>query len=127
MYRHLTVLGRHDDITYQSIAKAFDLPLVLHQEAYERMKRISRPNSAQPNFSWDVDSPARKARLRMVELPIDESRDVKKQVLFPREELWVPVSVVNGNVHILPGIPRLCKSDLAVCSVLDRNANIRRS
>ncbi|KAB5577937.1 MoaB/Mog domain-containing protein [Coniochaeta sp. 2T2.1] len=100
----------HDDITYQSIAKAFDLPLVLHQEAFERMKRISKPHPSQQKFSWDEDTPARKARLRMVELPIDESRDLAKQVLFPREELWVPVSVVNGNVHILPGIPRLFES-----------------
>lgn len=72
------------------------------------MKRISKPHPSQQKFSWDEDTPARKARLRMVELPIDESRDLQKQVLFPREELWVPVSVVNGNVHILPGIPRLC-------------------
>jgi hypothetical protein len=69
--------ARHDDITYQSIAKAFNLPLILHQEAFERMKRISKPNKQQPDFSWDEDSPARKARLRMVELPIDESRDLK--------------------------------------------------
>ncbi|KAI0915129.1 molybdopterin binding domain-containing protein [Ustulina deusta] len=100
----------HDDITYQSIAKAFGLPLKLHAEAYERMKKLSKPNKMQPDFSWDVDSPARTARLRMVELPIDESRDLKSQALFPRDELWVPVSVVNGNVHILPGVPGLFES-----------------
>ncbi|KAI0447012.1 molybdopterin binding domain-containing protein [Xylaria telfairii] len=100
----------HDDITYQSIAKAFGLPLKLHAEAYERMKKLSKPNKLQPNFSWDVDSPAKTARLRMVELPIDESRDMNKQVLFPRDELWVPVSVVNGNIHILPGVPKLFES-----------------
>ncbi|KAI1306927.1 molybdenum cofactor synthesis domain-containing protein [Xylaria venustula] len=97
----------HDDITYQSIAKAFGLPLKLHAEAYERMKRLSKPNKLQPGFSWDVDSPAKTARLRMVELPIDESRDLSSQALFPRDDLWVPVSVVNGNIHILPGVPRL--------------------
>lgn len=111
----LTGRHRHDDITYQSIARAFGLPLILHQEAFERMKRISKPNPSQPNFSWDEDSPARRAKLRMVELPIDESRDLQKQVLFPREELWVPVSVVNGNVHILPGIPRLCQCANSPC------------
>ncbi|KAI0815870.1 molybdopterin binding domain-containing protein [Xylaria sp. FL0064] len=100
----------HDDITYQSIAKAFGLPLKLHAEAYERMKKLSKPNKLQPDFSWDVDSPAKTARLRMVELPIDESRDLESQVLFPRDELWVPVSVVNGNIHILPGVPRLFES-----------------
>jgi molybdopterin-biosynthesis enzyme MoeA-like protein len=97
----------HDDITYQSIAKAFGLKLKLHQEAYDKMKTLSIPHPSQPNFSWDEDSPALRAKLRMVELPTDDSRDSNKQVLFPTEELWVPVAVVNGNVHILPGVPRL--------------------
>ncbi|RDL30406.1 putative molybdopterin binding protein [Venustampulla echinocandica] len=97
----------HDDITYQSIAKAFGLPLKLHEESYERMKRLAKPHPQQPHFSWDEDTPARKAKLRMIELPTDESRDLSKQVLFPDEELWVPVACVNGNVHILPGVPRL--------------------
>jgi molybdopterin-biosynthesis enzyme MoeA-like protein len=103
----LTDISSHDDITYQSIAKAFGLKLKLHQEAYERMKKLSKPHPSQPNFSWDEDTPARKAKLRMVELPTDESRDLKKQVIFPHEDLWVPVACINGNVHILPGIPRL--------------------
>ncbi|RAL61132.1 hypothetical protein DID88_010471 [Monilinia fructigena] len=73
----------HDDITYQSIGNAFGLKLKLHQEAYERMKRLSKPHPRQPNFNWDEDSPAKKAKLRMVELPLDESRDLSKQVIFP--------------------------------------------
>ncbi|KAH7328338.1 MoaB/Mog domain-containing protein [Stachybotrys elegans] len=97
----------HDDITYQSIAKAFGLPLKLHDEAYDKMKKLSKPHSSQPNFDWDVDSPARKAKLRMVELPTDEARDLESQFIFPHEDMWVPVCVVNGNVHILPGVPRL--------------------
>ena len=43
----------------------------------------------------------------MVQLPIDETKPEDDQVLFVDEELWVPISVVNGNVHILPGVPRL--------------------
>lgn len=43
----------------------------------------------------------------MIELPTDESRDQNSQVLFVDEQLWVPISVVNGNIHILPGVPRL--------------------
>ena len=102
-----TDAARHDDITYQSIAKAFSLPLVKHDGAFERMKRLSRPHPSQPNFSWDVPSPALEAKLRMVRLPIDKAIQDDKQVLFVQEELWVPISVVNGNIHILPGIPRL--------------------
>lgn len=97
----------HDDITYQSIAKAFGLKLVLHDEAFERMKKLSKPHKSQPNFRWDEPSPALTAKLRMVELPYDPARKDEDQVVFPREELWVPVAVVNGNIHILPGVPRL--------------------
>ncbi|UKZ47237.1 hypothetical protein TrVGV298_001453 [Trichoderma virens] len=82
-------------------------PLKLHQEAYEKMKKLSRPHPKQPNFDWNVDSPALKARLRMVELPTDESRDLSEQFIFPQQDLWVPVAVVNRNVHILPGVPLL--------------------
>lgn len=55
--------------------------------------------------------------MRMVELPVDESRDLGKQVLFPHDDLWVPVCVVNENIHILPGVPRLCMP-------LNRNLNL---
>jgi len=100
----------HDDITYDSIAKAFDLPLKLHEDAYARMKKMSRTHKEQPNFDWNNENdPAVHAKLRMVRLPTDETRDMSQQVLFPCENLWVPVSVVNGNVHILPGVPALCR------------------
>lgn len=72
------------------------------------MKKLSKSHPGQPNFSWDEDSPALRARLRMVELPTDTSRPLEEQFIFPCKELWVPVAVVNGNVHILPGVPRLC-------------------
>ncbi|PMB72845.1 hypothetical protein BM221_000262 [Beauveria bassiana] len=97
----------HDDITYQAIAKAFDLPLKIHDEAFKRMKLLSKPHPSQPKFDWDEDSPDLRAKMRMVYLPTDESRPLTDQFLFTSEELWVPISVVNGNVHILPGIPRL--------------------
>lgn len=71
------------------------------------MKRISKPHKSQPNFSWDTPSPALTAKLRMVQLPIDETKPEEDQLLFVNDELWVPICVVNGNVHILPGIPRL--------------------
>ena len=97
----------HDDITYQSIARAFDLPLVLHEVAYEKMKKLSRPHPSNPTFDWNVDSPARTAKLRMIELPYNKDLPDEDQVIFASEDLWVPINVVNGNVHIFPGIPRL--------------------
>ncbi|MCJ1291207.1 hypothetical protein MMC34_002750 [Xylographa carneopallida] len=97
----------HDDITYESIGKAFNLKLKLHDDALRRMKKLSKPHPSQPNFSYDVPSPALDAKLRMLRLPIDTEREEESQVLFVDEGLWVPISVVNGNIHILPGVPRL--------------------
>ena len=71
------------------------------------MKKLSKPHPSHPNFSYDVPSPALEAKKRMIRLPIDTSTDDKEQVLFVDESLWVPISVVNGNIHILPGVPRL--------------------
>ena len=71
------------------------------------MKKLSEPHPSQPNFSYDIPSPALTAKLRMIELPTDLSRDEKDQVLFVDDSLWVPINVVNGNVHVLPGVPRL--------------------
>ena len=100
-------MNRHDDITYSSIAKGFGLKLKLHEEAFERMKRLSKPHPSQPNFTFDKPSPQLTAKKRMIELPIDQTRDEKSQVLFVDDNLWVPINVVNGNIHILPGVPRL--------------------
>ncbi|KEF53361.1 uncharacterized protein A1O9_10336 [Exophiala aquamarina CBS 119918] len=97
----------HDDITYQSIAKAFNLELKLHTPTVEKMKKYSRPHKSQPNFSWDTPSPALTAKYRMAELPTDPAIPDEEQVVFVKEDLWVPIAVVNRNIHILPGVPRI--------------------
>lgn len=97
----------HDDITYESIAKAFGLKLKLHKTAFDRMKSLSRPHPMQPHFDWNTPSPGLTAKLRMVELPHDPSLPDEQQAVFVAEDMWVPIAVVNGNVHILPGVPRL--------------------
>lgn len=97
----------HDDITYASIASAFDLPLVEHAETFDRMKKLSKPHPSQPKFDYETPSPALEAKKRMVILPYDKGLPDENQVIFTAEDLWVPVAVVNGNVHILPGVPRL--------------------
>jgi molybdopterin-biosynthesis enzyme MoeA-like protein len=43
----------------------------------------------------------------MARLPTDPNIPDEEQVLFVKEDLWVPISVVNRNIHILPGVPRL--------------------
>jgi 3-hydroxyanthranilate 3,4-dioxygenase len=88
----------HDDITYPSIAKAFGNELVYHEPTLTRMKKLSTRA-----INWDMpdDHPEVVARKRMALFP------TPSQVVFPSERLWVPIVIAGGNVHILPGIPRL--------------------
>ncbi|KAE8348095.1 MoaB/Mog domain-containing protein [Aspergillus coremiiformis] len=97
----------HDDITYESIAKAFGLKLKLHQAAFERMKKLTKPHPMQLQFDWNTPSPRLTAKLRMVGLPHDENLPEEHQATFVADDMWVPIAVVNGNVYILPGVPRL--------------------
>jgi molybdopterin-biosynthesis enzyme MoeA-like protein len=71
------------------------------------MIKLHRHNPRQPSFDWNTPSDALTARKRMVELPLDQSRSLADQAVFTADDLWVPLSIVNGNVHILPGVPRL--------------------
>ena len=87
-----------DDITYESIAKAFGKePLEYDDETLHRME-ISIQHHYKDLSATDEMT---KARKRMALFPKDS------EVIFPTEQLWVPVVRVNGNVCILPGIPSL--------------------
>ncbi|GAA5836209.1 hypothetical protein JCM11251_007394 [Rhodosporidiobolus azoricus] len=88
----------HDDITYQSIAKAFDTTLEYHEETKHRMWEMGKHR-----YSLTQQTEEQKtARLRMALFPKDNA-----EVLFVQEDLWVPVVRVAGKVCILPGVPRL--------------------
>lgn len=79
----------HDDITYESIAAAFGVPLEYDPETMERMSHYMKSRNSELN----------------------EAR--KRMALFPKGcqthfvgSLWVPV-VSMENVHIYPGVPSL--------------------
>ncbi|GJJ14686.1 hypothetical protein Clacol_008953 [Clathrus columnatus] len=87
----------HDDITYQSIAKAFNQPLDYHQETLNRLTaQISRRTDLQ-----NQTAEQKTARERMALFP------TKAEVLFVGEDIWVPVCRVEGKLCIFPGIPSL--------------------
>jgi molybdenum cofactor synthesis domain-containing protein len=91
----------HDDITYESIAKAFNLPLELHKETVERMRRLGRVDFTKPGFEE-----ARLAQLRMATLPTGTG----VRYIYTSEDLWVPIVSIDNKVYICPGIPRLFKA-----------------
>lgn len=91
----------HDDITYESIAKAFNLPLKLHQETVDRMSKLSKFNFTGPGLEE-----ARSAQLQMATLPTGPN----VRYIYTSDELWVPIVSINSKVYIFPGIPRLFKT-----------------
>lgn len=94
----------HDDITYDAMATAFNLPLKLHDPTLERMKRIGMQmldqNKTENTPSTYVLNEPRK---RMALLPFSKDEGESK-VIYPSPALWVPIVILNKNVHILPGI-----------------------
>ncbi|KAI9928683.1 hypothetical protein ASPWEDRAFT_127527 [Aspergillus wentii DTO 134E9] len=93
----------HDDITFAAVAKAFDLDLMVHPVALERMK--SWLQSLRPDTPVDEESPKFKALLREINIPVDSRRPLEEQAIFNLEDSYSPVPVVNGNIHMLPGVP----------------------
>lgn len=71
----------HDDITYDALAKAFDLPLKRHEETLARMWAMGKAR-----FDLEKQTPEqRAARERMGTLPEGEG----SEVLFVEGDKWV--------------------------------------
>lgn len=104
----------HDDITYEAIAAAFEIPLKRSEAIIERMMttwKIKHPRENADEF-WNFHEPDSQLRdkLHMAEVPTDPTNSKETQVVFvvngeKDRDYWVPVVVV-GNVFILPGVPK---------------------
>ena len=86
----------HDDITYEAIAKSFNLPCLLNEECKARMYKYSNPEARH-------QGQALRDYLKMATLPTGP------QVVnyWPVERSWIPVCCIDSKVFILPGIPQL--------------------
>ncbi len=91
----------HDDMTMDSIAKAFGLDVVLHQGMVDRLERAQR-------------GPLNDAMKKMAMLP-DGAQCIDAG------DLWFPVVVVE-NVYIFPGIPELFQKKFE--SIRDRFSGV---
>jgi len=92
----------HDDITYSSLAKAFDPEhdgeLAYHDETIRRMNEMSKNRY---NLASQTEE-QKTARLRMALFPVRHA-----EVLHVDPGLWVPVVRLKGKLCVLPGVPRL--------------------
>ena len=79
----------HDDITAESVAKAFDLPLTRHEEAYARLSAHYDELGVEIN----------EARARMAMTPEGAS-------LIDNPVSAAPGFVI-GNVHVMAGVPKI--------------------
>ncbi|KAH9043604.1 putative molybdopterin binding domain-containing protein [Lactarius hengduanensis] len=86
----------HDDITYASLAKAFNQPLVHHAETLHRMTEMSKHRS----WVHTQDEEQRRAREKMALFPADA------ETLFVASDIWV-----KRKLCVFPGIPSLFQKD----------------
>ncbi|KAI8096658.1 MoaB/Mog domain-containing protein [Halteromyces radiatus] len=93
-------IGTHDDITYASIAKAFELEMQVDDETWEKVRQLQQHHQQHGAIAH---SEAKQTRLykQMATFPIPSEK------IRGHDKLPIPVVVVNKNVYILPGIPRL--------------------
>lgn len=89
----------HDDITYESVAKAYNFPLKLHEKTVIAMDKLAK----HPPKSKEPGSEELKAQLRMATFPSDSSVECH----FVTDDLWVPIVSIQNQVYIFPGIPSL--------------------
>ena len=86
----------HDDITYKSIAKSFNLPCKLDEECKDRMTKKSAPEDR-------LDKQSLIEHYRMATLPYGDS----VENYYVADDLWVPICSIDHNIYIFPGIPQL--------------------
>lgn len=82
----------HDDITAEAIARAFEVPLLRHPEAAERLARQYRNRDIELN----------EARLRMAHTPEGASLIINPVSRAPGFRI--------GNVFVMAGIPRVMQA-----------------
>jgi len=87
----------HDDITYASLAKAFNQPLVHHAETLRRMAEMSKHRS----WIHTQNEEQQRARERMALFPANA------ETLFVASDIWVPVVRLERKLCVFPGIPDL--------------------
>lgn len=93
----------HDDLTYESIGKALNAyPLEYDEETLQRMAAHQKTRS----YSEEQTEEMVTARKRMALFPSNKN-GTPVEVIYPQEQLWVPVVRVANKVCILPGVPRL--------------------
>lgn len=92
-----------DDITYQSMAKAFSQDGAGELEYdQEVIRRMAENLKARQVNTEGITEDMITARKRMALFPKE-----KAEVIFPTVNLWVPVVRMAGKLCILPGVPRL--------------------
>ncbi|SMN19028.1 similar to Saccharomyces cerevisiae YMR178W Putative protein of unknown function [Maudiozyma saulgeensis] len=99
-YRFIITTGgigsTHDDITYECIAKSFNLRCLLNEQCKLRMQEKSNPEGRlAPQALSDY--------YKMATLPAGPT--VQNYYLY--DDLWVPICSINKQVFIFPGIPQL--------------------
>ncbi|KAI9348328.1 MoaB/Mog domain-containing protein [Pilaira anomala] len=92
--KSIYICPTHDDITYESIASAFGLEMKVDQMTYQYIEKQIKKGGGK-------EMTKHHARLATFPSPAILLRE--------RKEIMIPIVVVNRNVYILPGIPRLFK------------------
>ncbi|KAI9319754.1 MoaB/Mog domain-containing protein [Dichotomocladium elegans] len=117
----------HDDVSYQAIASAYGLELRVDADTYQRVQMMMMA-AARKHWDDGCEKGGSYERLAMLPWPAE--------LLRPRAEMMIPVVVVNRNIYMLPGVPKLFETlvellhdrlVLSSCDSSDRRRRFYRS
>ena len=99
-YDHVMTTGgigpTHDDITSESLAKAFNEPYEIHAQAYDILDQYYQSRDAEFN----------EGRVRMAKMP--------RNVTLIENPLTAAPGFTIRNVHVLPGVPKIMQQMLEI-------------
>lgn len=91
----------HDDVTYEALADAYDVPCELDKEVVERMSKL------RGDYLKTLSLPQLEAFHKMATLPECKNSSLCIEKVFVDDSLWVPVIGIDEKVYVLPGVPKL--------------------
>lgn len=94
----------HDDLSYQSIAKAFKISLEFNQQTYDRAMKLN-PECVPAKSNKELWN----SFTRMICLPYAKDRT---RILYSPTS-WTPVVTIDSKLAILPGVPKFFEDLLA--------------
>jgi len=90
--------SKHETKIYETVADLYNIELNHHQPTLSRMEEVNR------FLSRSTSPEMLEARKKLAFFPVGS------RVVYPCQHQWIPIVIVNNQIHIMPGTPEIFHS-----------------